>query len=244
MDMFRIESKSRQLLYEGKHETLREAVEAAAAADKLENANLAHANLEGAKLVGANLEGANLTRADLRDANLSGVDLSSADLEGANLWGAYLKGANLEGANLAGAGLSAANLSAANLAGADLEGADLFDANLRGAKLAGANLEGAYLEDADLQGARGAKKVSESVKPQRSEEKHNVRNYLVGVYGDVEPELRGGPYVDFEEMAREGRNLIAEEDLGGGSIYWLEVWVDADGLPNVDIGAFGCESDD
>jgi uncharacterized protein YjbI with pentapeptide repeats len=112
MKMFRIKSMSRQLLYEGEHETLREAVEAAAAVDKLEGANLRHANLVGANLEGANLRYAKLTAANLAGANLEGADLQGAYLIGVNLWAANLAGANIVGTLLEDVKLSGKTLDA------------------------------------------------------------------------------------------------------------------------------------
>jgi hypothetical protein len=89
-----IEIKSRftgEIIYAGKHQNIRTAVQKA------------KADLSGADLSGANLYGANLSR-----ANLSGADLSGADLYGANLSRANLSGADLSGANLSGADLSRA----------------------------------------------------------------------------------------------------------------------------------------
>ena len=79
-----------RVIYEGEHETLRDAVLAFVAARRAEG-----------------------VRPNLSDADLSGADLSGADLSGADLSGADLSGADLSGADLSGANLSAANLSAA-----------------------------------------------------------------------------------------------------------------------------------
>jgi len=85
-----------KILYESKHETIKEIVEGAIK----EGANLREADLQGADLQGADLWGANLQGADLRRANLQGADLRRADLRRANLQGADLRGANLWKADL------------------------------------------------------------------------------------------------------------------------------------------------
>ncbi len=72
------------VLWEGKAETVKDAIHAALAA------------------------GADLGGADLGEADLGGADLGGADLRGANLGGANLRGANLVGANLRGANLGRA----------------------------------------------------------------------------------------------------------------------------------------
>jgi hypothetical protein len=81
------------VLYEGEHETLRDAVCAAIA----NRADLRSADLSGAYLSGADLSGANLSGADLSGADLRSADLSGADLSGANLSGANLENATFDG---------------------------------------------------------------------------------------------------------------------------------------------------
>ncbi len=78
-------------IWEGKADTIKDAIYAALAA----RANLSGADLSGAHLSGADLSGADLWRANLWRANLSGANLSRADL-----WRANLSGANLSRANL------------------------------------------------------------------------------------------------------------------------------------------------
>ena len=95
-----------KILYESKHETIKEIVE------------------------GAIKEGANLREADLQGTDLFGANLQGADLQGADLWGANLQGADLRRANLQGADLRRADLRRANLQGADLRGANLWKADL------------------------------------------------------------------------------------------------------------------
>jgi len=64
---------STRVLYEGEHETVRDAVEAAVKA----RANLAGANLYGTNLAGANLAGASLGGACLAEANLDRAKINS-----------------------------------------------------------------------------------------------------------------------------------------------------------------------
>ncbi len=100
----KILSIDRKVLFESEHMTLKETLEAAAAA----RADLTRANLRGANLRGANLRGADLTRAYLREANLR-----EANLREANLTRAYLREANLREADLTRAYLRGADLCGA-----------------------------------------------------------------------------------------------------------------------------------
>ena len=86
-----------EILFESKHETVRECVEAAVA----KGADLAGARLTEADLAEADLTGARLAEADLTGAYLARANLTRANLTGAYLTGAYLARANLVGANLA-----------------------------------------------------------------------------------------------------------------------------------------------
>ncbi|KKM85364.1 hypothetical protein LCGC14_1289760 [marine sediment metagenome] len=115
-----------RVLYEGDHDTIKEAAEAAVKSE----ANLAGADLTGAYLAGANLTGAYLTRAYLTGADLAGADLTGAYLTRAYLTGADLTGADLTRADLTGADLTGADLTGAYLTGADLTRADLTEADL------------------------------------------------------------------------------------------------------------------
>lgn len=108
---------SSEVLYQGEHGTLKEAVEAAVK----QKVNLCEADLEGSNLEGADLKGANLGKAYLK--------------------GSYLKGANFKGANLYRADFERADLEGVNFEGADLGGADLGGADLEGSNLAGVNFE-------------------------------------------------------------------------------------------------------
>jgi len=67
---------STRVLYEGEHETVRDAVEAAVKAQ---------ANLAGANLYGANLYGTNLAGANLAGASLGGACLAEANLDRAKI---------------------------------------------------------------------------------------------------------------------------------------------------------------
>ena len=73
-------------LYEGEHESLRDAVIAAVAQKK----DLAGANLAGAYLADANLTGAYLTGANLARANLTDAYLADATMPAGYRWEAYL----------------------------------------------------------------------------------------------------------------------------------------------------------
>ena len=109
--MIEIKSYRGAVLHRSDKETIKAAVEEAAAS--------------GADLSGASLHGANLRDADLGDANLHG-----ANLRGADLGDTYLGGADLRDADLRDADLRGADLGGAYLGGADLGGADLGDAKI------------------------------------------------------------------------------------------------------------------
>ena len=139
--MQQIKATNGWLLFEGRHATICECVEAAAQARaNLLNANLLNANLRTAKLRNANLSYANLRGADLLNANLRTANLRYANLSGANLSNADLRYADLSGADLSGANLSAADLSGVTQGGADLSSANLSGAVYRGTKLGSAGL--------------------------------------------------------------------------------------------------------
>jgi uncharacterized protein YbdZ (MbtH family) len=104
------------ILYEGEHQSTKEAVAAAIGS-------------------GADLRWADLRGADLRWADLSWADLRWADLRGADLRWADLSWADLSWADLREANLSWADLSWADLRGADLRWADLSEADLSWAKI-------------------------------------------------------------------------------------------------------------
>jgi uncharacterized protein YjbI with pentapeptide repeats len=144
------------------------AEERAAAAVRLERADLQRAFLQGsflrnAALSLASLRGASLQCADLREAKLDGADLTGAacactaffraNLQGAVLSGAYVSRAEFRNANLTQADLSRTVAWGAGMRGAHLEQADLREADLRRADLTGASLRAADLRQADLRGA-------------------------------------------------------------------------------------------
>lgn len=137
----------KNLIYESKESTMRDAVRDAIKAGKsfcgadLSNSDLSGLDpgralvLTGADLSGSSFSHANLSRsifdnAKLYNANLSGANLSRVDFSGANL-----TNADISGANLAGADFSFANLGGANLTGADFGAAKgLSTARLEGVK--------------------------------------------------------------------------------------------------------------
>jgi uncharacterized protein YjbI with pentapeptide repeats len=148
----------KKVLYEGEHESLRDAVVAACligadlqcanlADAYLEYANLANGKLAYACFEGASLEWACLAGADLRYADFGDAELANANLTDADLAMAFFSGANLEDADLSDADLAGACLVDANFIGANLTGVCLFGADLCYEDLDGANISDKDLDD-------------------------------------------------------------------------------------------------
>jgi uncharacterized protein YjbI with pentapeptide repeats len=102
MRQFKLVTTDNHILYEGRHPSLRHAVEYAIKQNinlqgvHLADTDLQHINLDGVRITGANFSGADLSGANMSEADFIDCDFSEADLSKACLCYSNIKNCNFK----------------------------------------------------------------------------------------------------------------------------------------------------
>lgn len=127
MRIITLKTTSDITLYEGRHATLGEAIEAAIAKNiSLDHIDLSHSNLRNVTMDGVSIAGGNFTEADLTGANLSESVFTNCNFSGARLVDTCLCYSNMSNCNFKYAEFGATDISMCALHSCTFEGWSTF----------------------------------------------------------------------------------------------------------------------